>query len=679
MIKRLYLILTLLLPVLAFSQSVSIGDILCADGTTVKPSEYPASGKTAEGIVFYVDNTDAHGWAVALKNQSSSIQWSSFYLYGYDIPGLPNYEDARAAMHDLNGYANTGIIRNEGSSADFPAAWSVDYNNGWYLPSAGQLRYLFSIIPEINASLQTVGGSILPYVGTYYWWSSTEFTGFHAYDMNTGGSIGDYVKDNNVNYPPCGIATRQIKDFTIASPTHPTYHVGDLITNEDGSRGILFYVNSDQTDGWMVALNDASSGTTWGEGDIPELTNQTCAFPYGDLLDETDGFANTASIRNHQTATNTAANVVDYDNGWYLPTAGQLSKLFGALPFIEEKLQTYGSTLDRTEYWSSSEANSDEAFALEFCPTANVRAGQFVRREKSTVLPVRAVRNINLNAPIITIIESEFSVESCESYTWNEVTYDSTGQYQQTFTSTQGCDSIVTLHLTINETLNTTFSAESCEPYIWNGFTYDSTGQYQQTFTSTQGCDSIVTLNLTVNALYQVSPIYGDTLIPNQQTGHYTYYIDPIPGAFGYHWTLNGPWEVTFSPDSPECVVNITSQDSYTLTVRIYTECGYIEKSILIQHAAGPDIKVFPNPTQDDFQIALHNMKGETIIVIMNYLGQIIDRFIVDANPYGTIVPYSLKGKAAGVYMVTIINHYQWITKRISKETPADYGTYHYW
>lgn len=625
MIKRLFLILTLLFPALTFSQSVSIGDILCTDGTTVKPSDYPSSGKTAEGIVFYVDNTDAHGWAVALKNQSSSIQWSSFYQYGYDIPDLLNYKDARAAMHDLNGYINTGIIRNEGSSDDFPAAWSVDYNNGWYLPSAGQLRYLFSLIPEINASLQAVGGSIFPYEGVYYWWSSTEFTAFHAYDMNTGGSLGDYVKDNNVNYPPNGIATRQIRDFDITNSSHSSYHVGDLITNEDGSRGILFYVNSDQTDGWMVALEDASFGTTWGDGDIPELTNQTYTSPYGGLLDEIDGFANTASIRNHQTAMNTAANVVDYDNGWYLPTAGQLSKLFGALPFIEEILQTYGSTLAETEYWSSSEANSNEAFALEFCPcTANVRAGHFIRCEKSAVLPVRAVRNINLNTPIINNIFSEFSVESCE-------------------------------------------------PYTWNGVTYDSTGQYQQTFHLSQGCDSIVTLHLTIKGLYQVGPIYGDTLIPYQQAGHYTYYIDSIPGAFGYHWTLDGPWDITSSPDSPECMVNITSQGSYTLTVRIYTECGYIERNALIHHAAGPEITVYPNPTENDFKIALHGMQGETIIVITNYLGQIIDHFIVNANPYGTLVPYSLKGKASGVYMVTIINNYQRITKKITKDMPATY------
>ena len=314
--KRLCLLqLVLFLSLAAIGQSISIGDILCTDGSIVSCASFPTSGKTAQGIVFYVDGTDSHGWAVALNNQSSSIKWCSEGQYGFDIPDLPNIANARAAMHDLDGYNNTGIIRRQGNSSQYPAAWAVDYDNGWYLPSGGQLRYLYSYAPEINASLQIVGGTLFPINGNYYWWSSTEFTECHAYDMNTGGSLGDYVKDNHVNYPPNGIAVRQIRDFTITNPAHPTYHIGDLITNDDGSQGILFYITPDQTEGWMVALNDASSSVPWGNGDVSGLDNQTCFAPYGLLLNETDGFANTGAIRAQQAGQNTAANVVDYEHG----------------------------------------------------------------------------------------------------------------------------------------------------------------------------------------------------------------------------------------------------------------------------------------------------------------------------------------------------------------------------
>ena len=391
--------LCILLPCFSFSQSVNIGDILCTDGSTVSPASFPTSGKTAQGIVFYVDGTDSHGWAVALNNQSPSIKWCSEGQYGFDIPDLPNIANARAAMHDLDGNGNTGIIRRQGNSSQYPAAWAVDYDNGWYLPSGGQLRYLYSYAPEINASLQIVGGTSIPIDGNYYWWSSTEFTECHAYDMNTGGSLGDYVKDNHVNYPPNGIAVRQIRDFTITNPAHPTYHIGDLITNDDGSQGILFYITPDQTEGWMVALNDASSSVPWGNGDVSGLDNQTCSAPYGLLLNETDGFANTGAIRAQQTGQNTAANVVDYEHGWYLPTAGQLSKLFGALGFIEDELQSHGSTLANAEYWSSTEVDGSNAFTLSCNPSANVRAGHFARRDKTSNYRVREVRNLTFEIP----------------------------------------------------------------------------------------------------------------------------------------------------------------------------------------------------------------------------------------------------------------------------------------
>ena len=63
-----------------------------------------------------------------------------------------------------------------------------------------------------------------------------------------------------------------------------------------------------------------------------------------------------------------------------------------------------------------------------------------------------------------------------------------------------GCDSVVTLHLTINQpvTAETTIETpDSC--YTWNGQTYCASGDYVQTLTATNGCDSIVTLHLTTS------------------------------------------------------------------------------------------------------------------------------------------------------------------------------------
>ena len=148
--KKDYLFLVfafLLLPILTIAQrQIAIGDILCTDGTVVGSNDYAASGKTALGIVFYVDDSGQHGWAVHLEYQGE-MPWCHEYI---DIPNLQNYRNFRDAIKDIDGYSNTRAIRNHGTASLFPAAWAVDFDNGWYLPAAGQIRQLYGYIPEIN-------------------------------------------------------------------------------------------------------------------------------------------------------------------------------------------------------------------------------------------------------------------------------------------------------------------------------------------------------------------------------------------------------------------------------------------------------------------------------------------------------------------------------------------------
>ena len=106
---------------------------------------------------------------------------------------------------------------------------------------------------------------------------------------------------------------------------------------------------------------------------------------------------------------------------------------------------------------------------------------------------------IEISGPEPCLDATEFSALACESYDWNGETYTVSGDYEQTFTNANGCDSVVTLHLTVNSPDATEFSASACESYDWNGETYTVSGDYEQTFTNANGCDSVVTLHLTVN------------------------------------------------------------------------------------------------------------------------------------------------------------------------------------
>lgn len=93
------------------------------------------------------------------------------------------------------------------------------------------------------------------------------------------------------------------------------------------------------------------------------------------------------------------------------------------------------------------------------------------------------------------------------SYTFGSQSYNTTGSYPVTFQSVSGCDSTVTLNLTVNPAFTGTRNETICQGSSFNfgGQNYTTTGNYPVTFQTSNGCDSVVTLHLTVNPTYSIS------------------------------------------------------------------------------------------------------------------------------------------------------------------------------
>ncbi len=92
-------------------------------------------------------------------------------------------------------------------------------------------------------------------------------------------------------------------------------------------------------------------------------------------------------------------------------------------------------------------------------------------------------------------------ISSCSSYTWIDgITYTSnnnTATYSTT--NSLGCDSVMTLDLTILQPSSGTETVSACDSYTWNGIIYTSNNTTAlDTLVNSMGCDSIVTLNLTI-------------------------------------------------------------------------------------------------------------------------------------------------------------------------------------
>ena len=114
-----------------------------------------------------------------------------------------------------------------------------------------------------------------------------------------------------------------------------------------------------------------------------------------------------------------------------------------------------------------------------------------------------SIATLNLGIkPVTTGFPQNMSV--CENqlpYSWNGNDYNTAGNYTATLTGSNGCDSIATLNLYIKQNSSTIIDTSICPdqlPYYWNGNQYTMAGTEQAIFTAANGCDSIVTVNLSL-------------------------------------------------------------------------------------------------------------------------------------------------------------------------------------
>ena len=114
---------------------------------------------------------------------------------------------------------------------------------------------------------------------------------------------------------------------------------------------------------------------------------------------------------------------------------------------------------------------------------------------------------INLTLDVLATTYCDTTITTCDSLVWIHETIKTSGEYIDTIPNVAGGDSIITLHLTVNYATTGSETVSACGDYLWHGKVYDLSGIYVDTLSSlVTGCDSIVTLNLTIN-----QPVYGPT------------------------------------------------------------------------------------------------------------------------------------------------------------------------
>lgn len=212
-------------------------------------------------------------------------------------------------------------------------------------------------------------------------------------------------------------------------------------------------------------------------------------------------------------------------------------------------------------------------------------------------------------------VYSTINTTTCDSFSYNGSTYYSSGTYNHHFQSVKGCDSTVSLNLTIANN-DTIVNQDACQSFFYNGQTYYTSGTYYGTFTNSFGCDSNVTLNLNLTTIDTTIWQSGLLLQSNENQSGVTYqwidcntgalmpfansqyFLPTDPGSYGVILTYNG------CVDTSECVT--------------VTDAGI--KDYNLQNA----IQIYPNPTSGIFNLICKSSFSNCAIEIYNNLGALI-------------------------------------------------------
>jgi len=220
-----------------------------------------------------------------------------------------------------------------------------------------------------------------------------------------------------------------------------------------------------------------------------------------------------------------------------------------------------------------------------------------------------------------------------------------TGIYLDTLQSNLGCDSIFQTHVSnYISIISDTDSVSICEndSILLFGVYRDSAGTYFDSLQTSYGCDSIVTLNLTVHTM-NTSVIFTDSTISSTVNNAIYQWLD----CNDNYSTLNGNTLQTFYPITGGLYSLEIEENGCVDT----SECVLISFTDISSIETSSQVSIYPNPTDRVINIDLKH-SGNVSISIVNVTGQMI-YFENEINKF----PFQIElNEPSGLYFVKVQN-----------------------
>jgi hypothetical protein len=187
-------------------------------------------------------------------------------------------------------------------------------------------------------------------------------------------------------------------------------------------------------------------------------------------------------------------------------------------------------------------------------------------------------------------IDSTVYISSCHSYTSSSGnTWDSSGIYLDTIPRLLGgCDSVLTLYLTIGEDTSVSRAITACQSYLSpsGNYLWTTSGIYHDTIATYLGCDSVINILLTINSVDTTVSLQPPYLVANAASAIYQWmYCDSS--------ILAGEVNQNLLADSNEWFAVIVTQNGC-----VDTSACYSLSTVSTSEISAPDnFTLTPNPS----------------------------------------------------------------------------------
>ena len=269
---------------------------------------------------------------------------------------------------------------------------------------------------------------------------------------------------------------------------------------------------------------------------------------------------------------------------------------------------------------------------------------------------------ITLDLTINNTALSTDTYSECDSLAWIDGnTYfvnNNTATHTIPNGAASGCDSVITLNLTINQTAQSLDIRSECDSLAWiDGNTYfssNNTATHTISNGAANGCDSTVTLNLTINSV--------DTTITQNNNN-----LTANATVATFQWLDCDSNFAVISGDNNQLYV-ATSNGNYAVQV---TQNGCTDTSACVS-VTGVGItelgevlyKVYPNPTNNIINIQFEKFDETTSYEVTSISGQ----RVLDGRITKRITQLDLTNESKGIYLLKVINNETITTHKIIKQ-----------